>query len=177
MDAYRCLVTKRDLRSYLDRPIDRPTLLKILDAARRAGSSRNRQPWQFIAVTERETMRRLSRCGRFAAHLASAAAAVIVVVEAARDLFDAGRCAQNLMLAAWSLGIASCPASLHHDAEARAVLGLPEGAVLAITVALGYPDSRGRGRIERLALRVLAGRGRRPLEDLVHWERYGNRGG
>ncbi len=173
MDTRRCIVTKRDLRTYTDQPIERPVMLRILDAGRRSGSARNRQPWEFVAVTDREILKRLARCGRFATHRAAAAAAVVIVVEGARDLFDAGRCAQSLMLAAWNLGVASCPVSLHHDAEARAALGLPEGPVVAAAIALGYPHPRGRGRIERLALGVLSGRGRKPLEALVHWDQYG----
>lgn len=174
MDAYRLIATKRDLRTYTDRPIDRALLLQILDAGRRSGSSRNRQPWEFVAVTDREVLKRLARCGRFAGHLEGAAAVVVVLVEGARDLFDAGRCAQSLMLAAWSLGVASCPASLPQEAEARKVLGLPDSPVVATAIALGYAHPRGRGHVERLALGVLTGRGRKPLETLVHWDRYGN---
>ncbi|HET8679643.1 MAG TPA: nitroreductase family protein [bacterium] len=177
MDAYRSVVSKRDLRSYTDRPIDRPTLLKILDAGRRAGSSRNGQPWQFIAITDRAVLGRLARCGRFARHLEAAAAVVVIVIDDTRHLFDAGRCAQNLMLGGWSLGIASCPATLHHETAAREVLGIPEHLILAPAVALGHPDPRGRGRIERLALSVITGRGRKPLESMLYWNRYGRRAG
>lgn len=175
MDAYTSLLTKRDLRSYLDRPIDRATLLKILDGGRRSGSARNRQPWEFIVVTDRTVLGRLARCGRYARHLEAAGAVVVIAVEGVRDLFDAGRCAQNLMLAGWSLGIASCPATLHRDVEARRVLAAPDGLILATAIALGHPDPRGRGRIERLALSIIAGRGRKPLQTLLHWDRYGNR--
>lgn len=173
MDLYRCVITKRDLRAFTDQAIAPDLLRRILDAGRRSGSARNRQPWQFVAVTDREVLQRLARCGRFAGHLASAPAAVVILVKEQGQLFDAGRCAQSMMLAAWSMGIASCPVTLHHDAETRTALGLPEGPVVATAIALGYPDPRGRGRLERLALRVIAGRGRRPLADLVHWNRYG----
>ncbi len=176
MEAYRCILTKRDLRTYTTQPIDRPLLLQILDAGRRSGSARNRQPWEFVAVTERAILERLARCGRFAGHLATAPAAVVIAVRGARDLFDAGRSAQSLMLAAWSLGVTSCPVSLHDDRTARAILGLPDGQVVATAIAFGYPDPRGRGAIERLALSVLTGRGRKPLDSLVHWNRYGSRG-
>lgn len=175
MDLYRCVVTKRDLRTYTDQAIEPELLRRILDAGRRSGSARNRQPWQFVAVTDREVLQGLARCGRFAGHLASAAAAVVVLVNEQGQLFDAGRCAQSMMLAAWSMGIASCPVTLHHDAETRAALDLPEGPVVATAIALGYPDPRGRGPLERLALRVVAGRSRRPLAELVHWNRYGRR--
>jgi nitroreductase len=175
MDAYQCLITKRDLRSYIDRTIDEHTLLRILEAGRRAGSSRNRQPWQFVVVTDRELMRKLARCGRFARHLATAAAVTVLAVEDQRDLFDAGRCAQNLMLACWNFGLASCPVTLQHDADARRLLGIPDHLVLATAIAFGHPNPRGRGPIERLALGILAGRGRKPLAALLHWNGYGNR--
>ncbi|MDR7544736.1 MAG: nitroreductase family protein [Armatimonadota bacterium] len=175
MDAYRCIVTKRDLRTYDDRPIAQDLLLRILDAGRRSGSARNRQPWEFIVVTERAQRGRLARCGRFARHLATAAAVIVLVVDAARDLFDAGRCAQNMMLAAWSAGVASCPATLHDEDCAREVLGLPAGRVVATAIALGYPHPAGRGRIESMALRILVARGRKPLAALLHWNRYGAR--
>lgn len=176
MDVYQQIITKRDLRTYTGRSIPLDVLLKILNAARRSGSSRNRQPWEFIVVTDREELARLTRCGRFAAHLGSAATVVVILIDSPRDQFDAGRCAQNLMLAAWSQGIASCPATLHHDARAREVLGISEGPVIATAIALGYPHPRGRGGIERTALRILTGRGRKPMDSLVHWNRYGNRG-
>jgi nitroreductase len=175
MDAYRCILSKRDFRTYVDRPIPDDVLQRILEAGRRSGSARNRQPWQFVVVTQKALMRRLAACGLFTRHLASAAAAIVVIVEAQRDLFDAGRCAQNLMLAAWSLGVASCPATLQRGGEVREALALPDGPVVATAISLGYAHPGGRGRIEHLALRVIAGRTRKPLSDLVHWNRFGVR--
>ena len=173
MDALRCILTKRDLRTFTDRPIDTETLLQILEAGRRSGSSRNRQPWHFVVVCDRTRLRDLAACGRFAQHVAQAAAAVAVAIDDPAAAFDAGRCAQNMMLAAWALGVASCPASMHRAAEAKTLLGIPEDKTLAIIVSFGYPHPRGRGAIERTALRILAGRGRRPLASMVSWERYG----
>jgi len=177
MDAYQCIVTKRDVRRYTETAIDRAALIQILEAGRSSGSARNRQPWQFVVVTDPSLLARLARCGRFATHLARARAGIVLTVDTPRALFDAGRCAQNLMLAAWSLGIASCPVTLQDDAEVRRVLGLPPDPVLANAIALGYPDPRGRGRLERLALAVVTRRGRKPLETLVHWNRHGDRAG
>jgi nitroreductase len=173
MDAYRCIVTKRDLRRYTAAPLERSHLLRILEAGRRSGSARNRQPWEFVVITVPATLAALARCGRFAGHLARAAAGVVLLVEAPWALFDAGRCAQNMMLAAWSLGIASCPVGLSDAGEVRRLLHAPEGRVIATTIALGHPDPRGRSRAERLALAVVAQRGRKPLETLVHWGQYG----
>jgi nitroreductase len=173
VDAYRCILTKRDLRTFTDDPIDRPTLIQILEAGRRTGSSRNRQPWHFVVVADPPRLRDLAGCGRFAQHVARSAAAVVVLVDDGGAAFDAGRCAQNMMLAARALGIASCPASMHRADEAKALLGIPSDKTIAIVIGFGYPHPRGRGAIERTALRILTGRRRRPLESLVSWERYG----
>lgn len=175
MDAYICITSKRELRTFADRPVDPGSLEKILQAGRRSGSSRNRQPWHFVVIQDRRQLTALARCGRFAQHLAGAAVAVVVALDDARYAFDAGRCAQNMMLAAWSMGVGSCPATLHDAGRARAVLGLPDGMPIAIALSFGYPHSRGRGTVERAVLRVLAGRGRRPLASMVSWERFGNR--
>ncbi len=173
VDAYRCIVSKRELRSFIDRPVEEPLLMQILNAGRMAGSSRNRQPWHFVVVRDRSRLRELAAFGRFAQHVATAAAAVALVMEDSGAAFDAGRCAQNMMLAAWSLGVASCPATMHRGSEAKAWLGVPSEKTLALVLSLGYPHPRGRGAIERTALRILASRGRRPLPSMVSWERYG----
>lgn len=173
MDTYRCIVTKREIRTFTDQPLPEEILQAILNAGRMSGSSKNSQPWHFVVVRERARLRELSGFGRFAQHVASAAAAICVVLDSPRALFDAGRCAQNMMLAAWNAGVASCPASMHRGDEARGFLGAPEGHVVATVISLGYPHPKGRGPIERTALRILAGRGRRPLAPMVSWERYG----
>lgn len=175
MDAYTCIITKREIRTFAKRPIDEGTLERILQAGRRSGSSRNRQPWHFVVIQDPNRLAALSRCGRFAQHIAGAAAAVVVALDEARDAFDAGRCAQNMMLAAWSMGVGSCPASLHDADRARSVLKLPDRMAVAIALSLGYPHPRGRGPVERAVLRILAGRGRRPLASMVSWEQFGTR--
>ncbi|HEY3248227.1 MAG TPA: nitroreductase family protein [bacterium] len=176
MDAYACIIGKREIRTFADRPVGIDVLGKILDAGRRSGSSRNRQPWHFVVVKERERLVALSRCGRFAQHIAGAAAAVVILTNEARDAFDAGRCAQNMMLAAWSFGVGSCPATLHRAEQARQILAMPAAVQVAIALSFGYPHPRGRGPLERTVMRVLTGRGRRPLESIVSWEQFGTAG-
>lgn len=174
MTAYDVVVSKRDLRSYTDRSLSEDTLRKILNAGRMSGSSRNRQPWHFVVVRDRARLRQLTSFGRFTQHLPGAAAVVCLVVDGSDALFDAGRCAQNLMLGGWALGVASCPATLHREKEARAFLTVPDGHLIATAIAFGYAHPGGRGAVERTALRILAGRGRRPLASMISWERYGS---
>jgi nitroreductase len=173
MTAYDAIVSKRDLRTYTDRPLSEDTLLRILNAGRMSGSSRNRQPWHFVVVRDRARLRELAAYGRFAGHLPGAAAVVCVVVDGPAAMFDAGRCAQNLMLGGWALGVASCPATLHREKEARAFLRVPDGRLIATAIAFGYAHPAGRGAVERAALRILAGRGRRPLASMISWEQFG----
>ncbi len=173
MDTYRCIVTKREIRTFTEQPIADDHLRQILNAGRMSGSSRNRQPWHFIIVRDRARLRTLSQFGRFAQHVATAAVAIGVVVDGPAAMFDAGRCVQNMMLAAWNAGIASCPASMHQAEEARAFLKVPEGYVLATVLSFGSSHPKGRGTLERATLRILTGRGRRPLQSMVSGEWYG----
>lgn len=170
MDTYQCIATKRDLRSFTSAAISEETLRKVLNAGRLSGSSRNRQPWQFIVVQDRARLEHLAKFGRFARHVATAAAAIVLIIDDAREAFDAGRCAQNMMLAAWNVGLASCPATLHHAQEAKHFLGVPTDKTIAMAISLGYPDPRGRRLVERAVVGIILGRGRRPLEAIVVWD-------
>jgi nitroreductase len=173
VEAYRCIRSKREIRTFLPKDVPRETIVRILEAGRWSGSSRNRQPWHFVVVTDRQRLTQLARYGRFAAHVADAAFAVAVAVDAERDSFDAGRCAQNMMLAAWALGVGSCPTVMHDETKAKEFLGLPPSMKLAVVLAFGLPAKARRSTAERLVYRVLLHAGRKPLEQIVSWERYG----
>ncbi|HJX61591.1 MAG TPA: nitroreductase family protein [Dehalococcoidia bacterium] len=158
MDAYTCIISKRDTRSYADKPIAPEVLRRILQAGRMAGSAKNTQHWRFVLLEERARKQELAACGQYAAHIPWAAVVVAIVMpEQGRD-FDAGRCAQNMMLAAHADGITSCPVSMHDQECARRVLGLPEGHRVPIVLAFGYPPAAARA----------PGVPRTPLDDLVH---------
>src|SRR6185369_9500261 len=124
MDAYRVIVAKRDQRAFLPRPIPDETLHRILQAARMTGSSKNREPNRLVVVRDRARLARLAATSRFARFIADSAATIVIAQTEPHD-FDAGRCAQNMMLAAWNEGIGSCPAHLP-EAEVAALLGIPE---------------------------------------------------
>lgn len=163
MDAYRAIVTKRDTRAYAPTPIPEEPLRRVLQAGRMAGSAKNLQPCRFVVVREQARKAELASCGQFAAYIPTAAALIAVVIPEDGREFDAGRAAQNIMLAAWNEGIASCPVTMHDQACALRVLGVPVGHRVAIVLALGYPAPAGQGR---------AAEPRRPFEEYVHWERW-----
>ena len=162
MDAYEAIVTKRDSRRYAKRLIPADTMRRIMQAGRMAGSSKNTQPVRFVLLQQREHIVALAECGHFAEHLSSAAAAIAVVLTPDGGSFDAGRAAQNMMVAAWAEGVTSCPTSMHERECARDRLRLPDGHELAIVLAIGYPEED---------TSVGAGRARLPVEELVHQER------
>lgn len=162
MDAYQAIVTKRDTRSYAETAIPDAVMHRILTAGRMAGSSKNTQPARFIVIRDRERLKALAASGDFTTHLPSAALAIVVVLEPGGGLFDAGRAAQNMMVAAWAEGVTSCPTSMHRPDDARALLGIPEGHTIATVLPMAYPVPGA----------VHGGRPRLPLDDYVHWERW-----
>jgi len=164
IDAYRAVVDKRDQRVYLPKPLPEQALRRILQAARMTGSSKNREPNRLVVVTERDGVRALGALGEWGKWLAHAAA-VVVIVQVEPHEFDAGRCAQNMMVAAWGEGIASCPAHLPEAAVAR-LLGIPKEVHVNRVIGFGYADPS-RSQIPKSVARR-----RKPLEELVHRERW-----
>jgi nitroreductase len=172
--AYRLTVGLRAVRSYTDEPIEGDDLEAILEAGRWTGSSRNSQPWELVVLTGEEARRRISGCGRFAAPVAAAPVAVVLVARPGSSSFDIGRLAQNMMLAAAALGIGSCPVTLHDEQEARKALGVPDDHHCRYALAFGWPSS-GKPPVRVRVVGTLIPKGRRPLNALVHWERFGAR--
>jgi nitroreductase len=161
-DPYDLILTLRAVREYQSRPLAEADLAAILEAARWTGSSKNRQDWSFIVVTG-DRLQGLAEHGDFTDPVRRSAATVVLVKEEGGNLFDIGRAAQNIMLAAKAIGVASCPITLHRSADARAYVGAPEGAETRYAVALGYPADH-----------VTPSRfgGRKPAAEVVRHERY-----
>lgn len=167
-DAIR---SKRDTRAYAPRPIPEETLHRILQAGRMAGSAKHAEPCRFVLLRDRARREEVGACGNYTAQLPNAAIAIAIVTlpptgqwdpERATS-FDAGRAAQNMMIAAWAEGISSCPVTLHRDDEAARVLGLPEGHRCVWVLAFGYPAENAPPREHRQKL---------PLSDYVHEGRW-----
>jgi nitroreductase len=125
------------------------------------GSSKNREPNRFVVVRDRERVAALARLGRFARWLADAAV-VVVIAQTEPHEFDAGRCAQNMMVVAWGDGVGSCPAHLPETDVAR-ILGIPGTIAINRVIGFGYVDSSSPAPAS-------VARRRRPLEELVHWD-------
>ena len=175
MDAYLAVVSKREVREYTDRPVPEDLLTKILQAGRAAGSARNTQPWRFVVLKDRQHRHDLATALMAPRNLDRCAVAVAVVLLNERLRFDAGRLAQNMMVAAWALGVGSCPNSVRPDEHDRMRhdLGIPADAAIATVITLGYPaPGQPRPRPKADPEKILARANRLPLEELVHRERF-----
>jgi nitroreductase len=156
VDVYTAIASKRDERRYAAHPIPDDVVTRILDAGRLAGSSRNRQDWEFVVVSDHAAFADTV----WAPENVSTAALVVAIL--CPRAFDAGRAAQNMMVAAWGDGVVSCPNGVRDaEAAARMVGGEP-----AIVLSFGYPakprdpDSRPAEEWSRQA-------NRKPLDEVV----------
>jgi nitroreductase len=140
VDAYLAIVSKREVRDYADRPLPDDAVRRILDAGRVAGSSRNRQQRRFVALRDRALIERAA-AGVYSPGNLRGAALVVAIISRGKGptSFDAGRAAQNMMLAAWNDGIGSSPNGIA-DAEALAdLLGHADDESIVILLSFGYP--------------------------------------
>jgi len=167
METWDAITSRRNVRRFADRPIDEADLDRILEAGRRAPSSRNWQPWDFVLVTDRDQLRQLSKVWRGAGHVADSAATIALVVEDSEDQriretqqYDIGQTTMAMMIAAADLGIGSGHSAVGDQAMARQILGAPDDRRVAYMLDLGYPADRPLAPIRRPD--------RRPFDEVVH---------
>lgn len=171
METWKAINSVRVVREFTSQPLDAEHIERILNAGRRAGSSKNQQHWAFIVVRGRERMRELAAVGKYAGHLAGAAVAIALVTPSpasASVMWDCGRAAQNMVLAAWELGIGSAPATVYDHDLAHRLLGLPPDRRCDFLLSFGHPADP-----SELTAPNRAG-GRLPLEKVTHEEQWSN---
>jgi nitroreductase len=165
VDVDLAIASKRDVKTYADRPLPGGAVDRILDAGRLSGSARNRQPWQFVVVDDPARRERLAGAV-YAPENVRTAALVVAVVTGGSGGFDCGRAAQNMMLAAWNEGIGSSPNGLADRDAARDAIGLDPEAEIAIVLSFGYP-ARMRNPSRRSVEEWSARANRKPLEEVA----------
>jgi nitroreductase len=165
MDVFDGLRTLLAVRHYQDRAVPDETLGRILEAGRLTGSAMNAQPWHFIVVQDRDTLRQLGRLARSGPYVAQAPLAVVVAVDrnSRFGVSDASRAIHSMMLAAWADGVGSNWVGFGGMEEVKALLKIPAALEVVAIVPFGYPARPvGRGKKQRKGLREVA-----------HRERYG----
>ena len=167
METWDAIRSRRNVRRYEDRAIDKADLERILEAGRRTPSSRNEQRWDFVVVTDRERLDRLSGVWRGAGHVADSAATIALIApdedgQRVRESiqYDLGQVTMSIMLAATDLGIGTGHASVHDQDLAREILGFPGDRFCGWLIGLGYPADR--------PLRPIENPDRRPFDSVVH---------
>jgi nitroreductase len=161
------IASRRETRRYDDRPIPPETERAILDAGRLAGSAQNKQPWRFLVVESPDVRERLAGAVFEPDNIRGAQLVVALVVSGKGPTsFDAGRAAQNMLLAASDQGIGGSPNGMPDRDAAGEILGVGEGKSPAIVLTFGYP-ARPRDPSARTAKEWSERAKRRPLEELV----------
>lgn len=165
MNVFEAARTVLAVREYRDDPVPEETVRRIVEAARLTASSQNCQPWHFVVVTERDTLRRLGAAVSHGGYTADAGLAIAVAVERRSrfGLSDASRAIQSMVLAAWDEGVGSNWTGFTGMDEVRSILEIPEEYDVVAVVPFGYPTRKlGKGRKRR-----------KPLAEVVSRERFG----
>jgi nitroreductase len=171
MQTWDAITSRRDVRTFEDRPLRDEDLDRILEAGRRAPSASNWQPWDFVVVTDRDQLAELAKVWQGGFHVADAAAAIALVLPADQDarerelaLYDLGQATMAIMIAAADRGIGAGHSAVGDQEQARRVLGLPPDRIAQYLIDLGYPADRPLRPIRRPA--------RRPFDEVVHRARW-----
>ncbi len=171
METWDAITSRRQVRSFTDQSIPDAVLRRILEGARLSPSGSNRQPWDFVVVSDQARKTRLSAVWQGAGFTAGAASVVAFVQPISDDermglmnRFDLGQAALQLAVVAADQGVGSGLAACRDQDLAREVLGLPQDRFVAILVALGYPADRPLTPIKNLD--------RRPFDEVVHFDSW-----
>ena len=164
MDVFDAIRTLLAVRAYQDESIPEDLVRRIVEAGRLTGSGMNRQPWHFIVVQERETLRRLGALATSGSYVAQAPLAVVVATDKTRfAVSDASRAIQSMLLTAWADGVGSNWVGFGGLDKVKDLLDIPAGLEVLAILPFGYPARPvGRGKKQR-----------KPLREVAHLERYG----
>jgi nitroreductase len=165
MDTFLAIASKRDQRDYADREIPTEVVERILQAGRITGSASNRQPWRFVVLESPEARSQVAQTVYAPGNVEGSRLAIAIVIRGSPG-FDAGRCAQNMMLAAWNEGVTSCPNGMPDADATGSALGLGDDERVVNVLSFGYPAD-GRTGDDRPAEEWLARAKRKPFEALI----------
>lgn len=164
MDALQAIRTRRSIRAYTDKPVPRDLIEQVVDAGRLAATARNLQPWEFVVVTDAATRRAIADLATYGKHIAQAPVCIAVFCQDGTYYLEDGSAAtQNMLVAAWALGLGTCWVAgdkKPYADDIRRLLAVPEGFRLVSLVSMGYPAEKPT-------------KDKRPLESVIHWERFG----
>ena len=166
MDTLEIIKIRRSVREYKDKPISKEILEKIIDAARFAPTARGVEPWEFIAITESATLKKIGEIAENGRFVSNAGACIAVFCGDTKYYLEDGSAAtENILLAAAALGIASCWVAgdkKPYCGQINNLLGVPDSFKLVSMISLGFPESEKVFKVTR----------KRNLKDVLHWEKF-----
>jgi nitroreductase len=164
METFDAIRTILAVRRYKDTPIPEPIVRHIVEAGRLTASGGNSQPWHFIVVRDKETLRRLGQLARTGPYIREAPLAIVVAMDRSPiAVSDGSRAIQDMILAAWSQGVGSNWVGFNSLPEVNPLLGIPEGVSVLAILPFGYPaQAVGKGHKKR-----------KPLGEVAYNERWG----
>lgn len=166
MDIMEVIKTRRSIRVYKDKPIPKEALEKLVDAARFAPTARNVQPWEFIAITQPEILKKIADLAENGRFVSSAKACIAIFCSDTKYYLEDGCAAtENILLAATALGIGSCWVAgdkKPYCSQINSLLNVPPEFKLVSLIALGYPESGDSFRIAD----------RRSIKEMLHWDKF-----
>jgi nitroreductase len=164
METFEVIRTLRAVRAYRDAPIPDEIVRRIVEAGRLTASAANRQPWHFIVVRDKDTLRQLGALAPTGRYIAQATLAVVVAVTKSDNaVSDASRAIQSMLLAAWSEGVGSNWVGFHHLEAVKAPLSIPDDLDVLAILPFGYPAEPITGENKK----------RKPLAEVASRERFG----
>jgi nitroreductase len=163
MDAIEVLKTRRSVRAYTSAPVPREIIEDIIDSGRLAATAINIQPWEFVVVTEPEMLRRIAETTDYGKFISTAPVCVVVLCQETKYYLEDGSAAtENILLAARAHGLGSCWVAgdkKPYAAQICRLVGAPHGYKLVSLIPIGYPAEHSE-------------KPKRPLSDVLHWEKY-----
>lgn len=170
MTVMEAIRLRKSVRAFLDRPVEEEKLRAVLEAARLAPSASNRQEWRFVVVRDPETRKKLVPAARDQAFVGEAPVVIVCCAETDNHRMTCGQLCypidvaiaiDHMTLAAVELGLGTCWIGAFYEDQVKKILGIPDSIRVVELLPLGYPaDPSPKEKV------------RKPLEQLVHWERW-----
>jgi nitroreductase len=159
VNVYEAMMKRRTIRRFEDKPVPYEVLVKCVDAGRLAPSGKNKQPWEYIIVDDKQLLPELFDNIGGSVKLPpeqggprpenTPKAYTIILIDKSLELianqrrmvlYDVGIAAENIILTALEEGIGCCPVLSFNEDGIKKALDIPEGYDVGLVIAMGYPE-------------------------------------
>jgi len=164
MDTFSAIAKRKSVREYLNKPIERKVLEKLIDAGRRAPSARAVEPWEFVIVEDKAMLKKISGIASTGSFIKNAACCIVVFCKDTKYYLEDGCAAtENILIAAADLGIGTCWVAgdkKPYVNEMSKLLNTPKDARLISLISVGWPKE------------ISPQSKNRSQKEVTHWEKF-----